>query len=115
MQVTRAAAAVDELQLFGLEERERLLAEALLQRRLDVVDDTMKEHILARLRLRERDTRVQAREDVHPVAAAILVAVEAFERAAHRDRHEEVGLVAEGRALEPCGRDADDAEDLAVH
>src|SRR5690348_7244202 len=110
MQVARAAAAVDELQMPGLEERERLLAETLLQRRLDVVDDPMKEHILARLRLRERDARMRAREHIHPVAAAILVAVEALERAAHRDRHEKVGLVTEGGALEPRGRDADDAE-----
>src|ERR1051326_7802634 len=89
MQVARAAAAVDELQLPGLEERERLFAEALLQRRLDVVDDPMKEPILARLRLRERDARVHAREDVHPVSAAILVAVEALHRATPRDRHAE--------------------------
>src|SRR3954463_15052989 len=75
----------------------------------------MIENILTCLRLRERDARVEAREDVHPVLASFLVTLVALERAAHRDRHEEVGLVAECRALEARGPDADDAKDLAVH
>ena len=57
------------------EPRHRLLAHALLQRRFDVVDDRVIRRVHRRARLLDRDAGLQAREQVRPVAAAVVEAL----------------------------------------
>ena len=67
----RPASSDDRLRL---EPRHRLLAHALLQRRLDVVDDRPVDAVDRRARLLDRHARLQPREQVDPVAAPVLEA-----------------------------------------
>ena len=104
-----------QLQRLRAEPLHRLLAHALLQRRLDIVDDVAVRHAHRRLRLFERDARFEPREQIGPIAPAI---VEAFPARRHEgaqcDRHVQLRLGAERRAVEALRRDADDGQRLAV-
>ena len=62
------------------------------------------------------DSRLQAREQVGPVGAAVVEPAAEARRhqRAHRDRHEHQGPRPERRAVEPLGRHADDRHGLAV-
>jgi hypothetical protein len=66
-------------------------------------------------RLLDRHAGLEPAEDVRPVAAPVLEAVEArLHLAAHRDRDEDLGVGAERGAREAARRDADDGHRVAV-
>ncbi len=109
------AQAGGHAQLARPEALHRLLAHPRLQRRVDVVDECLVGRVDAGRGLLDRDARFQPSEDVRPVAAAILEALEArLHQRAKRDRHEHLGLRAQRRAVEPARRDADDGQALSV-
>ena len=72
--------------------------------------------LIARGRLLERHAGLQAREQIGPVALAIVVVRERVRAAepAERDRHEHLRAPPTRRAVEPARRDADDRQRLAV-
>ena len=73
-----------EQHLPRLEPRHRLIAHAALQRRFDVVDDGAIRHVQLRPRLLDGGARPQPREQVGPVAAAVVELVEARDSSAPR-------------------------------
>ena len=85
---------------------EHLLAGARHQRRVDLVDDRSIGRVDRRRRLIERDARLQAREQIGPVALAVRVLRERVRvrEPTERDRHEHERPLADGRAVEAARR-----------
>jgi hypothetical protein len=69
-----APSARRQLERLGAEALQRLLAHAGLQRRLDLVQDRLEERVARPAGLLERHARLPAREEIGPVAAAVLEA-----------------------------------------
>src|SRR6185295_26306 len=67
-----------------------------------------------RARLLDRDARLQPREEVGPVAAAVVEALEGLREPAHGNGREDLRLDPDRRALESPRRDADNGHRLAV-
>ena len=95
----------------------RLLAHSLLERGLDAGDDRLILGVHCRAGLLDRHARLEPREQIGPVVAPILEAVERrLHDPPHRDRHEHQRTVAHRRrrAVEPGRRDAHDGHGLSV-
>ena len=74
-------------------------------------------HVERRPRLIDRHTRLEAREEIDPIAAPVVEAglrEARLQKPAHRDRNEHVRRCREGRPVEAARRDADDRHHLAV-
>ena len=115
--VDRALAAPSRLdhERPGPEAGHRLIAHAFLERRVHVVDDGTVDAVDRAPRLVDRHARLQPREQVRPVAPAVVEPLPArHHQLAHRDGHEHLRLHAERRAVEPARGDADDGHRLAV-
>jgi hypothetical protein len=109
------AAPLLDRDALDLELRHRLVAHPLLERRLDLGQDRAVDGVQRRLRLLHGHVGLQAREEVGPVAAPVLEAVEARgHEPAHRDRHEDVRAGPERCPAEVRRRHADDGHRLAV-
>ncbi len=103
------------LERLGLEAGHRGLAHVLLQRGFDIHDDRAIDGRQRRLRLLGRDAGLQSSEQVGPVGAAILHAIEPGDHPSHAERHEDLRPAAQGGPVEALRRDTHDLERLAVH
>ena len=100
------------------EPRHRLVAHALLQRRLDVVDDRPVGAVQGDAGLVDRDARREPGEEIGPIRTPVLeawVQPRRIHLGTHRDGHEDRGLHAQCRALEPARRHTDDGQSVPVH
>jgi hypothetical protein len=96
-----SAPPVSKQEFLRLELRERLSAEALLQRRFDVVDDRRVDGVDRRERLLQRDAWFEASEQIDPVVVSAIEPAEAWvEQRAHRDRHVDERTRGERGAIE---------------
>ncbi len=106
-----------DLELLGAEACERRLAHPVLKWSLHVLDDAVVERVGLLPGPLDRHARLQAREDIRPVALAVVeLAVEPrLHGRAHGERHEHVRLGAHGRATEALGSHADHGHRVPVH
>ncbi len=93
-----------------------LLGEVREQRRIDFVEDGPIRPVDRRGRLLERNAGLQAREQIRPVALAIVMVGEGSLAAepTERDRHEHLRPRTDRRAVEVLRPDADDRQRLAI-
>jgi hypothetical protein len=110
-----AARTFHDAELLRAKALERLGADALLQLRLDVVDDRLVERVHLPARVLDGHARLEPREGVDPVAVTPLPGGKArLQHGAHGDRHIDLRQIAERRPVEPFRGDADDRERDAI-
>ncbi len=101
--------------LLGPEAGHAVVAHSFLQRRFDLGDDRPVDGIDRPLRLLERCTCLEPREQICPVAPTVLEVIETgLHLTAHRDRHEDARCAAESRSVEAAGCNTDYRHLMAV-